>query len=181
MNFTLHNQDSAPTASKALLDDSLKSFGMIPGLHAVMAEAPNVLKAYKLLHDLFQNTSFTNDELTVIWQTINVEHECHYCVPAHTGIAKMMGVDDAITDALRERSQLPTEKLQVLHETTLALVRDRGVPQQLVITSFYQAGYNNQQLLEIVLGISQKVMSNYINHLADTPVDKAFEEFIWSK
>lgn len=181
MSFTLHTQESAPTQSKTLLDDSLKSFGMIPNLHAVMAEAPNVLKGYKLLHDLFQDTSFNNEELTVIWQTINVENECHYCVPAHTGIAKMMNVDDAIIDALREGRALSNAKLQVLNETTLALVRNRGIPDKEVIAAFYQAGYENRQLLEIVLGISQKVMSNYINHLADTPVDKAFEAFTWSK
>jgi alkylhydroperoxidase family enzyme len=177
----MHTQESAPFASKALLDDSLKSFGMVPNLHAIMAEAPNVLRAYKLLHSLFQETSFNNEELTVIWQTINVENECLYCVPAHTGIAKMMGIDDAIIDALRQCTPLPSKKLQALHETTLAIVRDRGQPDQSVIDNFYQAGYENRQLLEIVLGVSQKVMSNYINHLADTPVDKAFEEFIWSK
>jgi alkylhydroperoxidase family enzyme len=181
MKFTLHTQETAPVASKAQLDASLKAFGMVPNLHAVMAEAPNVLQAYKMLHDLFQDSSFNNDELTVIWQTINVEHECLYCVPAHTGIAKMMQVDDAITDALRNGTTLPTEKLQILRETTLALVRERGKPAQSVISTFHQAGYENRQLLEIILGISQKVMSNYINHLADTPVDKAFDAFIWSK
>jgi len=181
MSFTLYTQESAPLASKAQLDDSLKSWGMIPNLHAVMAESPNVLKAYKLLHDLFQDTSFTNEELTVIWQTINVESGCLYCVPAHTGIAKMMNIDDAITNALRDGKELPNKKLQILHETTLALVRDRGRPDKAVITEFYQAGYKNRQLLEIVLGISQKVMSNYINHLAETPLDEAFETFVWSK
>ncbi len=181
MKFDLHTQESAPDESKTQLDASLKAFGMIPNLHAVMAEAPNVLKAYKSLHDLFQDTSFDNEELTVIWQTINVENECTYCVPAHTGIAQMMRVDEKITDALRKRTLLPTEKLRVLHETTLALLRDKGKPNPLVISAFYQVGYENRQLLEIVLGISQKVMSNYINHLADTPVDKAFEAFSWSK
>ncbi|AAZ28782.1 MULTISPECIES: carboxymuconolactone decarboxylase family protein [Colwellia] len=181
MNFKLHTQESSPEESKAQLDSSLKSFGMIPNLHAVMAEAPNVLKAYKLLHDLFQKTSFDNEELTVIWQTINVENDCHYCVPAHTGIAKMMGIDDEITEALRNSTTLPTQKLQVLHETTLALVRDRGRPDPTIISSFYQVGYENRQLLEIVLGISQKIMSNYINHLSETPIDEAFKEFAWSK
>jgi len=181
MSFTLHTQETAPLASKEQLADSLNAFGMIPNLHAVMAEAPNVLKAYKSLHDLFQDTSFNNEELTVIWQTINVESGCLYCVPAHTGIANMMNIDDDITDALRERKILQNNKLQVLHETTLALLRDRGRPDKAIITAFYQAGYENRQLLEIVLGISQKVMSNYINHLAETPVDKAFEQFAWSK
>jgi len=181
MSFTLHTQESAPIESKILLDESLKSWGMIPNLHAVMAEAPNVLKAYKSLHDLFQGSSFNNDELTVIWQTINVEHECLYCVPAHTSIAKMMNVDDAIIDSLREGRELADNKLQILQQTTLALIRDRGIPDKAVITAFYQAGYENRQLLEIVLGISQKIMSNYINHLAETPLDEVFAEFSWAK
>lgn len=181
MNFILHTQESAPSASKALLDDSLKDFGMIPNLHAIMAEAPNVLKAYKLLHDLFKNTSFSNEELTVIWQTINVENECVYCVPAHTGIAQIMQIDDSIINALRDSTKLPTEKLEALRDTTLALLRERGRLDKAILTVFYKVGYENRQLLEIVLGISQKVMSNYINHLAETPIDKEFEAFIWSK
>jgi NADH:ubiquinone oxidoreductase subunit F (NADH-binding) len=44
--------------------------------------------------------------LTVVWQSINVEHACHYCVPAHTGIAAMMKVDEAITEALRNETAL---------------------------------------------------------------------------
>ena len=66
---------------------------------------------------------FPKDELTVVWQTIIVETECNYCVPAHTGIAKIMGVDDAITDALRQGTKLPITKLQVLQITIPRLNR----------------------------------------------------------
>ncbi|UTW12876.1 carboxymuconolactone decarboxylase family protein [Marinobacterium rhizophilum] len=180
-DFTLHTLESAPADSKPLLENSLKSFGMIPNLHAVMAEAPGLLEGYQLLHGFFQNTSFDNEELTVVWQTINVEHECHYCVPAHTGIAHMMKVDPALTDALRNRTAMPTEKLQVLHDTTLAMVRSRGRLSEAEMAAFFAAGYAQRQLLEIILGLSQKVMSNYVNHIASTPVDPAFEQFAWEK
>ena len=158
-----------------MLENSLKAFGMIPNLHAVMAESPELLESYQLLHKLFQQTSFNAEELTVVWQTINMEHECHYCIPAHTGIAKMMKVDEVVIDALINRSQLPTKSLQILHETTLALVRNRGRLTEQQRAVFYEVGYENLQLMEIVLGISQKVMSNYLNHLAETPVDEAFK------
>lgn len=179
--FTIHNLDSAPVDSKPLLEKSLKSFGMIPNLHGVLAEAPGLLEGYQMLHKLFQDSSFNNDELTVVWQTINVEHECHYCVPAHTGIAHMMKVDAALTEALRNGTAMPTEKLQVLHDTTLYMVRNRGHLTDAEVEAFYAAGYTQRQLLEIVLGLSQKVMSNYINHLAKIPVDKSFEKFAWRK
>ncbi len=179
MKYKLHSKETAPEKSKSLLDNSLKTFGMIPNLHALMAEAPALLEGYQVLHDLFQQTSFDKEELTVIWQTINVEHECHYCVPAHTAVAQMMAVDGAVTDALRSRSGMPTEKLQTLHLTTLALVRSRGSLSEEELTAFFAAGYGNRQLMEIILGLSQKVMSNYVNHLFDTPIDEPFQPYAW--
>jgi len=112
--FTLHTEESAPEASKPLLAESKKKYGMIGGLPAVMAEAPGLLEAYQKVHELFVNSSFDNDELTVIWQTVNVEHECNYCVPAHTWIAKSMGVSDEISDALRNETPLPNARLEAL-------------------------------------------------------------------
>jgi len=177
-NYTIHNIETAPEGSKNLLEGSLQSFGMIPNLHGVMAEAPGVLEAYKKLGDLFQNSSFNNEELTVVWQTINVEHECHYCIPAHTAIAHMMEVDPALNEALRNKAEMPTAKLQALHDTTLALVRNRGRLTEDEKEAFYAAGYGKNNLLDIVLGLSQKVMSNYINHIVKTPVDEPFQKFI---
>lgn len=180
-NFKIHTVETAPKESKESLEGSIKAFGMLPNLHGVLAESPETLEGYKVLHNLFQNTSFDADELTVVWQTINVYHECHYCVPAHTGIAGMMKVDEKITEALRNQTKLPSEKLQVLHETTLALTENRGNVTDEQLKAFFDAGYGNKQLLEIVLGLSQKVISNYTNHLAKTPVDDAFKKFEWSK
>ena len=180
-DFTLHNSDTATDVAKPLLQNSVNAFGMIPNLHAVMAEAPTLLEGYQQLHALAQKTSFSKEELTVVWQTINVEHECHYCVPAHTAIAHSMKVDPAISDALRDNTVLPSEKLEALRNTTLAITRQRGVVDNDSINQFFAAGFTRQQLLEIILILSQKVMSNYVNHLADTPVDEPFKAFAWNK
>lgn len=180
-DFPLHDVDSAPENSKPLLEKSLKGFGMIPSLHAVMAEAPGLLSGYQTLHQLFLETSFTNEEKTVVWQTINVEHACHYCVPAHTGIAKSMKVDDAITNALRDETPLPTEKLEALRTFTLAVVRKRGELNNEDLKAFHDAGFEQRHVLEVILGVSQKVMSNYVNHIAETPIDEPFKKFAWKK
>ncbi len=175
----IHNIESAPEGSKTLLEQSLKSNGMIPGLHGVLAGAPGLLEAYQTLHKLFTQSSFNKEELTVVWQTINVEHECNYCVPAHTGIANMMKVDSSLSEALRNRTAMPTEKLQALHDFTLKVVRYRGQVSQDDLNAFYDAGYGENQVLEVILGLSQKVISNYTNHIANTPVDAPFQKFAW--
>ena len=180
-DFKLHTVETAPAKSKAILEGAQKQMGMVPGLYSVMAESPEILKAYTQLHQLFTSTSFDAEELTVVWQTINVEHECHYCVPAHTGIAHSMKVDPALTEVLRNDAAMPTEKLQALKDFTLSVVRSRGNVSEQELDAFYEAGYGQQQVLEVILGLSQKVISNYVNHIAHTPVDKVFEQFAWSK
>ena len=173
--------ENAPEASKPLLENSLKSFGMVPGLHGVLASSPETLEAYQTLHKLFSETSFNAEELTVVWQSINVEHECHYCVPAHTGIAHMMKVNEDLINALRDGKAMPNEKLQILQDTTLSIVRNRGNISDAELEKFYAVGYGEKQIIEIILGIGQKTISNYTNHIANTPIDEAFKKFAWTK
>lgn len=177
--FTLHDQESAPEESKALLQKSVDAYGMIPNLHAVMAEAPATLEGYQRLNDLFTQTSLSAEEQTVVWQSINVEHGCHYCIPAHTAIAKNMKVSDDITDALRNETPLTDARLEALRDFTLKVVRQRGEVSESDVQTFLDAGFDRRQVLEVVLGVSQKVMSNYINAIASTPVDKPFKQFEW--
>ncbi|MEI4264238.1 carboxymuconolactone decarboxylase family protein [Roseovarius sp. D0-M9] len=181
-SFEMHTIETAPKESRPTLEASEKAFGRIPGLHAVMAEAPALLQAYQQLHQMFaEQTSFDKDELTVVWQAINVEHNCTYCVPAHSGIAKRMKVDGAIDDALRNETPLPNARLEALRTFTLAVTRGRGHVEEADLQAFLDAGFTKRHVLEVILGLSQKVMSNYTNHLAGTPVDEAFQGFAWQK
>ncbi|MEI4235066.1 carboxymuconolactone decarboxylase family protein [Roseovarius sp. D22-M7] len=181
-SFEMHTIETSAEDSRPMLENSQKAFGRIPGLHVVMAEAPALLQAYQQLHQMFaEQTSFDNDELTVVWQTINVEHNCTYCVPAHSGIAKRMKVDGAIDDALRDETPLPNARLEALRSFTLAVTCGRGHVEEAELQAFLDAGFTRRQVLEVILGLSQKVMSNYTNHLAGTPVDEAFKGFAWQK
>jgi len=117
----------------------------------------------------------------VVWQTINVENECHYCVPAHTGIAKMMDVSDDIIEPLRNETPLPSDKLEALRTFTLAVMNKQGNVSKEDLEAFYSAGYGKRQVLDVILVLSQKTMSNYINHIAETPIDEPFKKFEWQK
>lgn len=180
-DFTLFTPETAPDEAKPLLAKSQAAFGMVPNLHAVMAASPQLLDGYQILHGLAQQTAFDANELTVVWQSINVEHACHYCVPAHTGIAHAMKVDNDVIENVRNETPFADDKLNVLRDTTLEILRERGHLSSQQKAAFFAAGYEQRHILDIVLILSQKVMSNYVNHLADTPVDKPFEAFAWEK
>ena len=177
--FQLHDHSTAPSESKQLLEKVKASSGMIPGLYAVLAESPEALKAYVELGKIFGQSSLSDEEKTVVWQTINVEHECKFCVPAHTLVAKLMKVDEAITNALRDKTLLPNEKLEKLREFTLILVRNRGKASEEEVSAFIDAGFTRKNILEVIVGISQKVLSNYTNYIAKTPLNKEFQPFSW--
>ncbi len=178
--FVIHNLETAPQASRPLLARSQEAFKMIPNLHGVMAEAPGLLEGYQKLHKLATETSFTKTELTVVWQSLNVEHQCHYCVPAHTAIAHQMKVDPEVIEALRNKTPLQDQKLETLRLFTLEVARERGIVSPTSVETFLASGFTRRQLLEVILILSQKIMSNYTNHLADTPLDKPFQKFDWS-
>lgn len=178
---TVHDLDSAPEDSKPLLEKSIKAFGRLPSLHGVMAESPGLLEGYQHLHRLaIEGTAFTPEERTVVWMTVNVANECHYCVPAHTGIAKREKIDEVIIEALRNETPLP-EKLEALRTFTLALRDSHGRPGAEALAAFEAAGFGERAVLDTILIYAQKVMSNFTNALFDTPTDAAFEKFLWTR
>ena len=177
--FKLHDVDSAPEGSKPLLQGSQKSFGMIPNLHAVLAASPQALEAYQTLTRLFLETSLSTNEKHVLWLTINVANQCHYCVPAHTGLAKQDGVPDEIIQALRDNKELPDVRLNALRTFVLKVVDKRGEVSVADVEAFLQAGFDQRNVLDVILGVAHKTLSNYSNHITQTPVDEAFSQFEW--
>ena len=72
-------------------------------------------------------------------------------------------------------------KLEALRVLTLNLVENRGWASPQNLDAFLAAGFTKQNVLEIVVIIAHKVLSNYTNHIVDTPVDDAFKQFAWTK
>ncbi|MEM7497961.1 MAG: carboxymuconolactone decarboxylase family protein [Pseudomonadota bacterium] len=177
---TIHPAETAPEGARPLLENSVKAFGMIPNLHAVMASSPAHLEAYQRLHGLVvEKTGFDATERTVVWMAINVEHTCHYCVPAHSTIAQMDKVDPGVVEALRTASPLSDPKLEALRTFSPKLLRERGRVTAADVEAFRAAGYGDAHVLDVVLILAQKVMSNYVNHIFDTPVDAPFQKNAW--
>lgn len=179
VDFTIHDLASAPEQSKALLEKSQKAYGMIPNLHAVFAESPEILEAYQVVGNLFGRSSLSDVERNVVWMAINVENHCHYCVPAHSVIAKQQGVDADTIEALRNATPIADQRLEALRAFTLKLVRNRGVLDDNSVDAFLDAGFTKQNIFDVLIGVAHKTLSNYANHLADTPVDEPFKAAAW--
>lgn len=47
------------------------------------------------------------------------------------------------------------------------------------LRALWDAGYRKEQILEANLGVAMKMLSNYVNHIADTPLDRELGAFAW--
>jgi uncharacterized peroxidase-related enzyme len=179
--FPIFSTDTAPADSKSALERSKRAFGFVPNLLGVLAGAPAALQAYLGVSQAFSSGTLTEVERQVVLLSVSREHECEYCMAAHSAIATAAGMPVEVLDALRRGESLPDARLETLRQTTQALVARRGWLPPGDLERFLASGYTSAQLLEVVAGIAQKTLSNYSNHLAGTPVDPQFEPFAWSR
>lgn len=180
MTFNVHTADSAPMVSAELLMAARKKFGFIPNLLGVMAEAPALLKAYMTLSGIFDESSFNATEKQVVLLAVSGLNGCTYCMAAHSAMAGMQGVSGDVIQALRNNTPIPDGKLEALRRLARDIVDTRGYPSDEVVKNFLDAGYKHAQILEVILGVGLKTLSNYTNHIAETPLDKAFEAVVWT-
>ncbi|GJL73671.1 MAG: hypothetical protein NMNS01_28700 [Nitrosomonas sp.] len=178
--FTVHTKETVPENSIAFLQGAEKSFGFVPNLIGIMAESPALTKGYLSIAQIFDETSFSPTERQVITLTASRYNECHYCMAAHSVIAEMQRVPQDVVDAIRNDDPIADVKLEALRKFTTQVVDKRGWVSNEDIQAFINAGYTKQQILEVILGISFKTLSNYVNHITDTPVDAAFANKVWT-
>ena len=86
-----------------------------------------------------------------------------------------------MVDALRDGGVLSDLRLDALATFVRQVVRQRGWVEHANIEAFIDAGFTRAQVLEVVLGVAQKTLSNYANHLMKTPLDAAFESERWQR
>ncbi|MDF1548992.1 MAG: hypothetical protein P1P88_14300, partial [Bacteroidales bacterium] len=77
MNYKLHTIETAPEGSKEILSAALKQNGFVPNLYGIMAESPELLKAYTQMAQLFSETSFSSHEKNIVWLAISHTNSCH--------------------------------------------------------------------------------------------------------
>ncbi len=175
--------EKAEPLARATLETAQQKLGMIPNMYAYMANAPGLLEAYRFGYELFrQGSGFTPVEQEVIFLSISYENGCEYCMAAHSFLADVQSkVPAGVTEALRKGTHIPDARLQALSRFTRLLVQRRGRPSQADLVLFRAAGYKDAQVLQIILAIGVKTLSNYTNHICATPVDNAFIKRAWTR
>ncbi|QDU35504.1 hypothetical protein KS4_35870 [Poriferisphaera corsica] len=175
--FTYHTKQSAPADSQDWLPD-----GFIPNLHAVMAESPQLLAGYKSIWELLSKSSLSPLHQQVVMMTANFENNCHYCVPWHSYLMAQEKMPENIINALRDNTPTDDKQIEALRTLTRALLDNRGHAGDKATQNFLDAGFTNQNLLDVVLALAVKLMSNYTNAITHTTLDELpKKDWDWSK
>lgn len=124
--FSIVNNESAPDESKEILRATENRTGFIPNIYGVMAESSVLLKAYKEIGKLFNETSFSPIEREVIEMTINRANGCAYCIAAHSYFDRLSNFPEEILTTLLQDKSFENPKLQTLRSFTKTIIEKRG-------------------------------------------------------
>jgi len=156
-----------------------KSVGFIPNLYATFAESPAVLDGYLALDASLSKGALSPIERQLVEIAVSTENDCAYCVAAHSTIAGKLKARPEIVAAVRSGAPVADLKIDALVSFTRAVLRNKGFVPAATVAAFLAAGYTKAQLLEVVGHVGLKTIANYVNSLADTPLDAAFQPQEW--
>ena len=172
--------NNAPEASRPVLEKTEKMYGFTPNLYGVLANSPAALHAYASLNEtLSKHGHLSPREQQAAILAISVENGCTYCVAAHSMVAEQVGLDREAVDALREGRPLDNAKLEALTTFARQVVEKRGWVGDEALEALAVAGYKPAAALEVITLVALKTLSNYTNHIVDTPLDDAFASDRW--
>ena len=159
------NPDTTTGTSKELFDAVQNKLGFIPNLIKVMGNSPALLQTYLSLGELNSSGNFTNKFREQLALAIAEENTCNYCLSAHTAIGKMNGLTEVETEENRKGLSSDT-KVQAGLNFAQLITKNRGNVTSEEIAEVKAAGYNDSDILEILLNVVVNTLTNYVNHIA---------------
>lgn len=178
--FTVYDEETAPEDARPMLAGAKRRLGFVSMLTGVMAESPELLAGYNALFQQFTASSLPAPAKQVVLITTSAANGCAYCVAAHSTMALRGDLDPDTVAALRAGKPLDDPALEAVRAFTHAVVEGRGWVGDERVDAFLAAGYTRRHVLDVILGVGVKTLSNYTNHIADTPLDPAWAAQEWT-
>jgi AhpD family alkylhydroperoxidase len=163
--FHTHTVETAPPASRPLMESTIAQFGQLAEPVAKLAESPEMLDGFLHASHLFESSTLDPLSREVVVMTIAVRNGCRFCVNMHTGRLRQLGAPAELVTALRRNTDIPDEKRQAIRQFTLRALETTGDVPDEEVEEFLAAGYTRRNALEVVLGIGTYTMSTLGNRL----------------
>jgi len=176
--LTIHTVETAPESAKPRVEAALKANGFLPNLIGVLANSPEALAFYQEVGKLNGNTSLTAGEREVVQILAATINQCGFCVAGHTKLATLKNLlTPEQIKAVRQVAPIEDAKLEALSQFTQAVIAKKGNVSDAELQAFFAAGYNQQQSVEVVLGVALATLCNYTNNLAHTEINPELQAY----
>ena len=162
-------RDQVSPANQALFDTLKKGLGMVPNLYATLALSQHALGNYLA----FQNakSSITGKAREVVNLVVSQVNRCQYCLSAHTVIGGMVGFSPEQIMEIRHGSASFDARLDVLARLVKNIANERGHADQAHVQAFFDAGWTQENLVDTIVAIGDKTVTNYLHGTTQVPVD----------
>lgn len=162
-------REEVSETNQVIFDNLQKNVGFVPNLYATFAHSETALGDYLA----FQNRKSTlkAKEREVINLVVSEVNNCHYCQSAHTAIGKMNGFTDEQILKIRSGNVSFDPKLDALAKFVKNITENNSHPSPEATEAFFAAGYTKANMVDTIIVIGDKVVSNYLNGVAGTPID----------
>lgn len=167
--FNVPKREEVSEANQAIFDNLEKAVGFVPNLFATYAHSENALGNYLNLSNA--KTSLKTKEKEVVNLAVSEVNGCIYCLSAHTAISKMNGFSEDQIFELRSGRASFDNKLDALARLAKNITENRGTTDAAVVENFFAAGWTKENLIDTIVLVGDKTISNYINNTTDIPVD----------
>ncbi len=163
--------EDAPAAAQPMLEAVKKQLGVVPNLFRLVSTSPAALEGYLGLSGALGKGRLPAQTRERIALAVAEVNGCDYCLSAHTYLARNLAkLDDAEITANRSgASNDPKADAAVRFAAKVA--RARGHVGEDDLRAVRLAGYDDAQVIEIVLHVALNTWTNYINEVAKTDID----------
>ena len=168
-NFNVPTREEVSEKNQAIFDNLEKAVGFVPNLYATYAHSENALENYLALSNA--KTSLKAKEKEVVNLAVSEANGCDYCLAAHTAIGKMNGFTDEEVLELRAGQASFDTKLNALAGLARNLTLARGAASEAVLNDFFSAGWTKENLIDTIVLVGDKTISNYLHKTTQVPVD----------
>ncbi len=167
--ITVPTRDQVSPANQALFDQLTKGLGFVPNLYATLAHSEHALGSYLA----FQNakSSITGKAREVVNLVVSQVNECAYCLAAHTAIGGMVGFASEQILEIRAGRAGFDPKLDALAKLTRSIALNRGRAEPALVEAFFAAGWTTANLVDAIVVIGDKTVTNYLHATTQIPVD----------
>jgi uncharacterized peroxidase-related enzyme len=167
--YTVPTRAEVSANNQGIFDNLKKGLGFVPNLYAYFAKNETALGDYLTLQN--RKSTLKAKEREVINLVTSQINGCRYCQSAHTALGKMNGFTDEQIIELRKGSASFDSKLHALAQFTESVVENKGHATEESKEAFFEAGYSEANMIDVIIVVGDKIISNYLHNLTGFEID----------